>query len=208
MKISDIKLDFWEFFVFFLTGFVFYTVPIALESVLGPLSLNIPTIKTQGDVTLLSSFGVFLGIFILGVVIDPLANTYQKQLKKLSSKKREKRTASIENKIKEMNPDINFEGISLYKFCKASIEQIDINSSVSTFLSRFGLYRNLSFIFLLHAIIIFFDGNISLGTKVATSAFLLFLARVLIKRSSLYHIHLESEVYYQYLAHKYEGKKC
>ena len=155
--IEKIRLSLWDIVTFFMTGVLIIILITAMllakkfvfiEDILD-FNKDIPT------VTQLFVLPVFLTL--LGLLVEPFANFYDRYLSRIvlfwvadARKTNDLDLKEMEIFIKEnCLGELNFKIRSPFTICKEYVETKQLSTTFMVFLSRFGFYRNCSFLFFL-----------------------------------------------------------
>jgi len=204
------KLSFWDIGTYLMIGCFSFIIIIGYLF----LEFGLPLKKWLIDFKDFSGSVVILLpiIFILlGMLIEPLANTVAKYVEKIPflAPKENKNKNKLIELISKSLPDEYQDKDNPYRFCKAIVELKSPNSNHEIFLSRFGFYRSLSFIFISITILNLFLLNYC--SLLASSILSISLSVIFLKRSQTFLVHMSNSVFYNYIALVYGDsiiKKC
>lgn len=200
------KISLWDLFVTF--GLGLFTVGIVLSHLLIIQILNIQQFTTLFSSTATVIFICAPFIFLLGLVIDGLANKIMGFLiNKLKIKEDPKDIKYLSDYVKENEiPDKLKNEIIPYHWCKDYITQNEIESQFMPFLSKFGFYRGVSFLFLINGIfiLIYYEINMwfSLSSLIIGLLFLV-MSYILLIRSKDFFQHTGRTVFRHFLIHRH-----
>ncbi|MBN2279620.1 MAG: hypothetical protein JXQ65_03485 [Candidatus Marinimicrobia bacterium] len=206
--IEKIKIELWDIFVYLITG-VIVLINILLFSWKGIIDF-IHSIDFQYVIKLNSFFTTIFflfSIFSMGLIIEPLANLYEKLFKKFCFfKGLETWRNSIENNYAGIKEFIPLENKKFhYQYCKTYLIQNNIKTEFMAFLSKFGLYRNISFLCFVNGIIILFIKKFDL-TSIFISILLIIFSQFYLYRSQKYYCHMTNSILTNFLIFKTKEK--
>jgi ABC-type multidrug transport system fused ATPase/permease subunit len=197
------KLSLWDLWTYLVSGF-FSSILVAIYVIYYlqfDLSAALSIIKNISSILLILLPLVFLCI---GMLLEPIANIFEKTIKKLSffPRKNNQRLESVKDIIKKLVPD-TIDDRMLYRYCKSVVELKSSTSNADLFLARFGLYRNLSFLSFLCIIanLVFF--NITWASSLLSVSLLAFVVLTM-RRATEFLRHMESAIYYHFIALHYD----
>lgn len=197
--IEKTKLGIWDYFVYLMTGMMLLliiAVHCALEGIV--TIKQIMTIPSAALVTLL-----LLALLLLGMLIEPIANLLFKLLTTYPNKWSyelgfEKWKSSIENQEQEAQKFIpELIQSSSFSFSKNWVLIHGNSSEFQAFLSKYGFYRSISFVFAANAIafLVMHWGWVGTGGFVASTLLCLLYAY----RASVFYHHISISVYNQFI---------
>lgn len=199
--ISKIEISLWDIFVTLGTGIV------AVFFVTGHLLLwgiDLEKLKTIKDISsIILLFVMIPSVFIIGILFDGLvivisSNTIEKIFKVgKPSEYCEKLNQIL--KDKHIPKDVS-EHLNPYFWCKDYVIQNKIDTPFMVFLSKFGFYRNIAFLFYLNALIfiifLIIEGNIIISIAVIVGS--ITLGIIFSFRSKKFYLHMEKAIYGNY----------
>lgn len=198
--IQKIKIELWDIFIYFVTGVLIIINLHFIDS----------DIIREGSETILGlqfpSFIVTVILIIIPVIIgylfEPFANIFEKGFRRSKWFKGIRVWQASINKqqfeIKSKIPDLKDED-NIYHYCKNYISQKDISTSSMSFLSKFGFYRNIAFLFFLNSIY-FIRYTCTVSWLFIFATLLSFvLSQFYLKRSLEFYCHLTQTVFQNFL---------
>jgi len=203
--IEKIKISLWDFFSFFVTGLLIILILAAFGL--------LPTFHFNPKELLFMSSLIFLVVcYIVGLVFEPISNLTFSVIRKLYNRfpwNSKINTLTIEsNLLKEIvetkistRLDLPEKNVDYFQFAKSlSIKNVDSNLFM-VFLSRFGLYRNLSvmLLFILPALLAQKEINENWTSILTAVIAVLFLFVLLFNRAQQFFLYSGLEVYRNYL---------
>ncbi|MBJ2110320.1 hypothetical protein [Proteus terrae] len=168
--IEKIRISLWDIFTFFMTGVFFVIV------ILGFITINnqLPQKEVIFDFLIKLPATYILVVMpiiliLLGLLIEPIANFFERYIGKylffwikINEDKRKIDKETMEKYIKENSfGDLNNKIENPFMICKEYVETKQLSTTFMVFLSRYGFYRNCSFIILLFGVACFLISNFS-----------------------------------------------
>ena len=211
--IEKIRLSLWDILTFFLSGFLFVIIATFYAAVLKDFSLEKVINFVFKIPASISLFLLPLAFTLIGMLIEPLANYFDKLIsdpifKKLigEKKKHKGREKVIEDFIKtkclgELNSKID----NPFAICKEYVETKQLSTTFMVFLSRYGFYRNASFLCILSIILTLVSYGFNY-TSVIISTIQLMLVIAFKKRSEDFYSYQAPSIYYAFLIDKLDWK--
>lgn len=198
--IEKIRIELWDIFVYFVTGIL---ILINLYFIDSKLILNSTKILfgIQFPSFILTVVLITIPV-ILGFLFEPFANIYEKVFRKCKwfnsirdwQDSINKQQDVIKSRIADLEVDDN-----IYHYCKNYISQKGIYTPSMAFLSKFGFYRNIAFLFFVNSIyLIRYFCTISWLFSIAILLSFL-LSQFYLKRSFDFYCHLTQTVYQNFL---------
>lgn len=203
--IEKIRISLWDFFSFFVTGLLIILV-------LGAFGL-LPTFHFNPKELLFMSSLIFLVVcYIVGLIFEPISNLTFSLIKKLynrlswSTKINNLQIESdllkekVESKISsELN--LPMENVDYFQFAKSLASKNESSNLFMVFLSRFGLYRNLTvmLLFILPALLAQNEINENWIFIIVTLIVVLSLLVLMFNRAQQFFLYSGLEVYRNYL---------
>lgn len=198
--VDKAKLGFWELFTYFLIGLL-----IAISVLTYVVLLNEVEWKTIAKILKEANAVLLLLIpllaLILGMLFEPISNYSLKFFEGLKIlKQRESRSVSSLMPIIQKYLPADLGEKQRFRYCKAVVEQNYPNSNISVFLARFGFYRSVGILSLIHFPLTLMLIDIDCLSLLYSISFA-FLSFIFIKRAQFFKGHLEYEVFFNYLAY-------
>lgn len=211
--IEKIRLSLWDILTFFLSGFLL--VGIICWHMIAEKIIPLPEFK---DLILSLPVGISLFLLpvaftLLGMLLEPVANYFDKLIldpafKKLvgEKQKHKNREKMIEEFIKtECLGKLNGKIENPFSICKEYVETKQLSTTFMIFLSRYGFYRNASFLSLVVASL----SLIVYGYEVK-GILICFIALILMvvfkKRAEDFYSYQAPSIYYAFLIDKLDWK--
>lgn len=211
--VEKVRLTLWDIFSFFLTGFLLAIIISFIIVIYTEVTFNNYIVFLNN---LSSSILLVLGpllLILMGVVIEPLANYCDKYIFKylFSWVNKQRDVHCNEEKVLEKIIKKYYLGKlgkkidNPFHMCKEYVETKQLSTTYMTFLSRYGFYRNCSFL-------MFFFGIIVSLIECNNMSFFIFLFTYLLtslfkKRSQDFYSYMAPSVYRAFLIDKVEWKK-
>lgn len=207
--IEKIRVSLWDIFSFFLTGMLVVAVFIALGTTFDWMRTDALIAKLLVLPVSLLVIGGSLFFTMLGMLLEPLANYsdtfmvgpvyslfFSKKKKHIQEQEILERHIS-ENYMGSLNGVIR----NPYGICKEYVETKQLSTTFMVYLSRYGFYRNCSFIALVVAIVLFFNLSNWCG-KFFGCAFACFFVLLFKRRSEDFYSLMAPAVYRAFLIDK------
>ncbi|WP_337239161.1 hypothetical protein [Proteus faecis] len=168
--IEKIRISLWDIFTFFMTGVFFVII------ILGFITINnqLPQKEVIFDFLIKLPATYILVVMpiiliLLGLLIEPIANFFERYIGKylffwikINEDKRKIDKETMEKYIKENGfGDLNNKIENPFMICKEYVETKQLSTTFMVFLSRYGFYRNCSFIILLFGVVCFLTSSFS-----------------------------------------------
>ncbi|AWR58724.1 hypothetical protein ACS7D5_16330 [Proteus mirabilis] len=168
--IEKIRISLWDIFTFFMTGVFFVII------ILGFITINnqLPQKEVIFDFLIKLPATYILVVMpiiliLLGLLIEPIANFFERYIGKylffwikINEDKRKIDKETMEKYIKENSfGDLNNKIENPFMICKEYVETKQLSTTFMVFLSRYGFYRNCSFIILLFGVVCFLTSSFS-----------------------------------------------
>lgn len=183
--IEKVKVSLWDFYTFFMSGLLLIIVVCFQVAIFSNIKFDI-----FKDFTAFWAVSLVPIITILGMILEPFANKF---MQVISRKENEKELSVLEIRVHELYKDtFNIEIEKPYHYIKDYCIRHDLCLTFMPFLSKFGFYRNASFIFFVS---IFSFGYFSESCKIKIlGAFSCFLISKLTwdRSKDFYHYQLPS----------------
>jgi hypothetical protein len=198
--IEKIRIELWDIFVYFVTGVVVILNYYFIDNIRVLCIINLINSLNLHSIVMLIIYLV-IPLFV-GFLIEPIANVYGNTIQKLS---RYKEIDSWKKDIEEQIPLIKQKISSIkindniFHYCKNYITHKNIMNPSMAYLSKFGVYRNISFIFFinsLYCIYLFFSVSVY---YIILSLVLFFLSQLYFYRSLKFSNHFTQTIYQNYL---------
>jgi len=206
--IEKVRVSPWDIFTFFLSGLILTLSGVAYIVFSSKLSLSDFIRGLSALPAAVSLFLAPLALTAIGMLYEPIANYFDKFVNlfwfKIFPEKRKHKEE--ENKLKEIIlakylGDLSQEIANPYQLCKDYIEAKQLSATFMVFLSRYGFYRNASFLAVASAALSLYHMSFSLkGFGVAV--LFLGLAVVMKRRAEDFYSYLAPCVYRCYLIDK------
>lgn len=207
--VEKIRLTLWDIFIFFLTGFLIAVILISSLLLLGIYEFNafVNLIKELPSSILLVLAPLLFTL--IGMLIEPIANYFDKYILKYLLWWVDKQTdlnseeeKILENEIKNKYlGSLNGKIDRPFSICKEYVETKQLSTTFMIFLSRYGFYRNLSFITFTTGLAL----AIHISDKINSSIVMIvayFLAAVFKKRSADFYSYMAPAIYRAFLIDK------
>ncbi len=200
--IEKTKLSLWDFFVSALSGFAIMLSILIHCLIKGKIKLE----EIFNSHPSLITVGSILTFILAGLLLEPLANYITKLLttcpfkyaKLFRFKNWDDEIKSFERKACEYVPE-GIEG-STYEYCKNWLLLNTIDNSYMPFLSKYGFYRSMFFIFLLNGICTLIIYKCSSSKTVLISSSMFVMALVYLHRCGDFYRHMSATVYLQFIS--------
>jgi hypothetical protein len=213
--IEKIRLSLWDIFSFFLTGFLAMAITLAFFIGRGvyPIAKFLADLKDFPVAITLAAAP--LAFTLIGMLIEPIANlldraAVDKVYRRFGPKARRRRSSEEEELLADeihtkYLGSLNGRVKNPYHLCKEYVETKQLSTSFMVFLSRYGFYRNCTFLALLSII------PLSLllrpwWVNVLGDLGLLFVAVIFKGRSEDYYSYMAPTVYRAFLIDKLNWK--
>ena len=176
--IEKIKFEMWDFFIYFVTGIL-----LILNLSIYKYQLVIQVLGRINDVQIPSFISTILFLLIpvlLGYIVEPLSNAFGKLNRKFFKFKSLKEwDDSINSQFSYISTFIpNIKGNdNIFHYCKHYLLQQNVANPSMDFLSKFGFYRNISFIFLINSLYLIYTTIITESNYILISLILFYLSQ-------------------------------
>lgn len=208
---EKIRISLWDIFTFFLTGFFIFLILSVFIVFTENISFKDYISFTKELPATIIVFVAPLLFTLLGMLIEPLANYTDKYIFKYIlwwTVNKDKKMKNTENTLKQHIIEHYLGNLKntieeLFYICKEYVETNQLSTKFMVFLSRYGFYRNISFI------IIFISGfvlSVILVDKYFTSCLIIFssylISGVFRKRSQEFYSYMAPTIYATFINDK------
>ncbi len=208
--IKGFELSLWELFVY-LTTSIFAILLISVHLFLAG-EIDLSTLKILKDLpSPLLVISIPFLLLLIGLIIEPFANFFEKQvfkpirkrLKLKTNKDASDESSLLKSYIEERYLDLGLKEtrVETYHICKDYLVQNQIPTPYMAFLSKFGFYRNMSFLCYLSMFLNPLLYNFSCISFLVSLCFGLtgFLFE---RRSIVFYGHMSATIFRNYIIHK------
>lgn len=206
--IEKVRVSLWDIFTFFLSGLILALWCVVYLILTDIITVSVFVQKLSVLPTAISLFLAPLALTAIGMLYEPIANYFDKLINYFwfnifPVKKKHK---DEENKLKELIRSRYLGGLGQdienpYHLCKEYVETKQLSTTFMVFLSRYGFYRNASFLALASAALSLYHLGIS-ATGIGVSVLFLGLAAIMKSRAEDFYSYLAPCVYRCYLIDK------
>ena len=215
---KQIKISLWDAFSYYISGCAFL---LSLWLQIWGSGLHLHLGGNDIPVAIIGVAGVLLPL-IVGLLFEPVANKYgdvvislAEQLADLCRKftpfyrnsNGGETGDALESLAKGTMPDDLRNIIDPYHWCKDYLVQAGLDTPYITFLSKFGFYRNMGFLFEINAIAVWAVHGFYFESNLIASS-LIFLCAFYVWRSNKFYKHTSRAVYGHYFVLRAQGKKA
>jgi len=207
--IEKIKISLWDIFTFYFSGFLVAALVTGHTLVFKLITLADVKDFLIGLSFTTSLFVIPFGLTLVGLLLEPVANYFDEYIlhplwvKTIPEKDKHKTEEEVlakeirENFLGKLNGKIE----NPYPICKEYVETKQLSTTFMVFLSRYGFYRNVSFLFFVSGVT---DLFISSSWKVGFVILIiwLILAWTAKKRAQDFYSYLAPNVYRCFLIDK------
>lgn len=207
--IEKIRISLWDIFTFYLSGFLVALLVTGHSLVFKLIAFADVKNFIIGLSVTTSLFVIPFGLTLVGLLLEPVSNYFDKYIlhplwvKAIPEKDKHKPEEELlkkeirENYLGKINGKIN----NPYHICKEYVETKQLSTTFMVFLSRYGFYRNISFLFFVSGVT---DLFISSSWKVGFAIMIiwLILAWTAKKRAQDFYSYLSPNVYRCFLIDK------
>ena len=209
---EKIRVSIWEWFVYFLSGFLGLISIVVSFNLNGDINIYTYIDKVRG----VDIFILILLLILIGKLIEPFANLFDKAISYLAKKcvfisailgdsSNNKWMKEITDQyvplIKKKVPEEFSSDEFVFRWAKDFLIQQDLNSDGLIFLTRYGFYRSVAFILFSTGVVYMVNNeNFIVGLILIVASF------VYRFRSGNFYVHLNQSVYNNFLVAKYIDK--
>lgn len=205
MDIKYYNINLWDFLVSLCSGILF-TIFLFLDLFIFNV-ITIEQIRLLNNINLGFFILLIPTLLIIGLVIDALANIFEKNIIKriYDTNKEHDDVKKLSNYIQKRFIKKELRKLIIpYHWCKNFLIQKGIKTNYTNFLSKYGFYRTIAFLFYLNSLIFMIKG---LFNSVNTSFILLAIVQLVIaiimtKRSKTFFEHTGKDVLTHFLIAK------
>lgn len=206
--IEKVRVSLWDIFTFFLSGLILALWGVAYLVSTNKISLSVFIQELSAVPAAVSLFLAPLALTAIGMLYEPIANYFDKLtnlfwFKIFPEKKKHK---DEENALKELIRTKYLGGLGQdisnpYHLCKEYVETKQLSTTFMVFLSRYGFYRNASFLAVASAVLSLYHMGVNLA-GIGIAVLFLGLAAVMKRRAEDFYSYLAPCVYRCYLIDK------
>ena len=207
--IEKIRISLWDIFTFSFSGFLVAALVTGHTLVFKIITLADVKDFLIGLPVTTSLFVIPFGLTLVGLLLEPVANYFDKYIlhplwvKAIAEKDKHKTEEKVlekeirENFLGKLNGKIE----NPYPICKEYVETKQLSTTFMVFLSRYGFYRNVSFLFFVSGVTDLFISS-SWGIGVGILIIWWILAWTAKKRAQDFYSYLAPTVYRCFLIDK------
>jgi hypothetical protein len=206
--IEKVRVSLWDIFTFFLSGLILAMWGAAYLVLTNKVTLSAFIQELSSVPASVSLFLAPLALTAIGMLYEPIANDFDKLINTFWFKifPEKKKHKDEENALKELIRTRYLGGLGQdisnpYHLCKEYVETKQLSTTFMVFLSRYGFYRNSSFLAVISAVLSSYHLGINLvGIEIT---FLFFVLAIILKcRAQDFYSYLAPCVYRCYLIDK------
>jgi len=206
--IEKVKISLWDIFTFFLSGLILALWFISYLILSNQTTLNLFFQELSKVPASISLFLIPLSLTAIGMMFEPIANYFDKVINlfwfKFFPKKQKHKEEEIALKElirKKYLGNVASDIENPYHLCKEYVLTKQLSSTFMVFLSRYGFYRNVSFLSLISAGVSIYHLGVTIKGGIVITIFII-IAAIMKQRAEDFYSYLAPCVYRCYLVDK------